>query len=725
MRSKLFTSLAAAALLSGLLAGAAYAFPSGGTPVEPGPDTITWTGQGVTFDGTDWKPSSEICPGTVPAGVDPNSYLHWIFTTDGGSADTDATLTLGGSGTGSYSTTKDSGGAFHFYTPYVEPDPSMLTAVASFTVITTGNGSWNLVISHGCGGGGGGQGDPLGITKTADGSYTTTYDWTIDKTVDTDTVYSSGGGESQEATFTVSVTKDAGADSDWLVAGQIEVTNPNDFDVMGVEVTDSVDNGGTCTVTGGSGVTVPANGSVVLGYSCTYASAPDLTGNNTAVVTWPGSPDLLAGSANFVIAFSMTQTIVNSEIDVTDTNGQSWHFADSGSATYSMTYTDPAGTCTEHQNTATITQTGQSASATVTDCQGADLTVTKTATPSYDRTYTWTIDKAVDKTYVEKPDGTATFNYTVTVGHDAGTDGNWKVAGEITVTNPNDWQDVVVDISDELPGGTCTVTGGTDVTVPMGGSAVVSYECVFASDPGTGTNTATATWDAATYWTPNGSASGTAGFTFGDPTNVIDECVFVTDSYAGTLGTVCVGAANPAVFTYSRTVPVPAASTCMSYDNTATFTTNDTGATGSASQTVTVCSYQYRLTPGYWKNHLAYDPKTPNNPWVAKYLTITLGSYAVDSTAKATAVFNGMNCSKSGDQNSVGCLAGHLLAAKLNVANGANPCIGATITSADAFLVGIPYVGPAGKYVLSAAQRATAISLKSALDGYNNGGYCH
>jgi hypothetical protein len=63
-------------------------------------------------------------------------------------------------------------------------------------------------------------------------------------------------------------------------------------------------------------------------------------------------------------------------------------------------------------------------------------------------------------------------------------------------------------------------------------------------------------------------------------------------------------------------------------------------------------------------------------------------------------------------------------AAKLNRANGSNFCIDATIASADAFLVSIKYVGPTGNYTLSSTQRATAISLKSALDTYNNGGGC-
>jgi hypothetical protein len=110
----------------------------------------------------------------------------------------------------------------------------------------------------------------------------------------------------------------------------------------------------------------------------------------------------------------------------------------------------------------------------------------------------------------------------------------------------------------------------------------------------------------------------------------------------------------------------------------------------------------------------------------------------VSDTAKATAVFNAMNCSNTGtikqqNQNAIGCLAGHLLAAELNLANGSDTCIQSTVNDANSFLsggtvdgvTGITYTGPTGNYSgLTAAQRAEAIKLKSALDKYNNGGGC-
>jgi hypothetical protein len=117
-----------------------------------------------------------------------------------------------------------------------------------------------------------------------------------------------------------------------------------------------------------------------------------------------------------------------------------------------------------------------------------------------------------------------------------------------------------------------------------------------------------------------------------------------------------------------------------------------------------------RRTPGYWKNH----PE-------AITLGLKLGNYTVATTVDALAVFNAMNCSGSKANDMVGCLAGQLLAAKLNLANGNSTCIQATVNSADAFLASIGYSGPSGSYSLTSAQRTTAERLKNALDKYNSG----
>jgi hypothetical protein len=179
---------------------------------------------------------------------------------------------------------------------------------------------------------------------------------------------------------------------------------------------------------------------------------------------------------------------------------------------------------------------------------------------------------------------------------------------------------------------------------------------------------------------------------------------------------------------HTRTVSAPALGTCESYDNTASFLDNSTPPRdGSASKTVTVCTFNLPLTPGYWKTHL-----TKGSPNTAQYLPQTIGTISVSSTSIASAIFSAMNCSSTSAQNAIGCLAGHLLATELKLANHSNTCIAPTVATANAWLsgttedgvVGITYEGPTVSYSLTAAQRGEAIGLKNALDTYNNGGDC-
>jgi hypothetical protein len=241
------------------------------------------------------------------------------------------------------------------------------------------------------------------------------------------------------------------------------------------------------------------------------------------------------------------------------------------------------------------------------------LVVTKAAAGGFDKTFAWTIAKDADKTVVKQIGGSVTFNYTVAVSHDSGSVGNVKVTGTITVHNFNQADVTGVDVTDELSDATaCQVTGGTGATIPGlgspgGGSKDFPYECALGAVPAEDLfNTATASWGDQTLVPDGFLGGGSAGGSFGPivfAENQIDDCVAVTDSFAGSLGQACVGGVNPTSFTYARTVPVPQFD-CASYDNTATFTANDTGATGSADRTVTVCgpARTGALTIGFWQN---------------------------------------------------------------------------------------------------------------------------
>jgi hypothetical protein len=624
------------------------------------------------------------------------------------------------------------------------------------------------------------QGADLTVTKTAVPSFTRTYTWGIAKAVDNSVVDTSGPAT---VNYTVSVTHDNGTDSNWLVTGVITVTNPNDWEAVAANVTDAIDNGGTCVVTGGTNVSVPASGHVDLPYTCTYASAPTkASGTNTATATWDpvaaSTTDSSAtgtATADFSVPTSTNPTIVDGIVSVSDTLGgllRTVDYTDPSPTTftYPITFTDPAGTCTTHDNTATFTTnstgTTSTASQSVMVCVGADLQVSKTAATSFTRTYGWSIVKQVDNTKVTiDPWASATFHYTVTMTHDTGTDSAFAVAGTITVNNPNNWEAVTANVADTIDnGGSCTVTGGTSVVIPASGSVQLPYSCSFNSNPVSGTNTATATWNSATSYTPHATMSGTAGYTFGAPTTVKGKCFTATDTFNGgsplTLGVGCISPTSwttdpgntlanfheafsePSfTLTYARTIHAPAAGTCVTYLNTAKFTPSDNGTGGSGGASVYLCAFQAPFTVGYWGNHLAPNGTSgctgvpngtgcsSNGPWANQYLPQPLGTYSVSTFPTVAKVIAANNCSNAATsaQNAIGCLAAQLLAAELNVKYGANTCIVTNangINAANAFLSGIPYIGPTGTYTLSATQRNTALTLKNELVNYNQGGGC-
>ena len=174
--------------------------------------------------------------------------------------------------------------------------------------------------------------------------------------------------------------------------------------------------------------------------------------------------------------------------------------------------------------------------------------------------------------------------------------------------------------------------------------------------------------------------------------------------------------------------------------NAGSYTVTETGPSGyilvpsagcsgtiAPGQTITCTMLNHdiapRLTIGYWKTHRAQT---------TALLPQKLGNYTVATWSQALAVLNATNCSTSSSQNAIGCLAGQLLAAELNIANFASPCIQATINKANTFLkggtvtvsgktaAGVNYVGPSGTYNLTSTQRAIAVALSTALNNYNN-----
>jgi hypothetical protein len=114
------------------------------------------------------------------------------------------------------------------------------------------------------------------------------------------------------------------------------------------------------------------------------------------------------------------------------------------------------------------------------------------------------------------------------------------------------------------------------------------------------------------------------------------------------------------------------------------------------------------LTPGFWKNHQAATQAL---------LPLTLGNHVVSTFAEAKIILSGMGCGSVGALN---CMAGMLLAAELNLAQGGVTCIAPVVTQANQLLIKYNYTGfKTPGYVLTSADQALAMSLHDLLSAYN------
>lgn len=462
----------------------------------------------------------------------------------------------------------------------------------------------------------------VSVAKDAETAFTRTFAWGIEKTANP-AQWWLFEGDTGTSRYTVTVTKTGFTDSDWAVTGSIWISNDTPLDALIVSVSDLVSP--ALGVPVDCGVSFPyllASGEEL---HCTYSrDLPDGSSRvNTATVTTGGIVG--GGDATADVVFDEPTTVVHGTVTVSDTNGGSWQFSDTGSVTYDRTFAC-GGDQGVHGNTATIVETGQHDSAAVTvNCY--DLQVTKDAATTFTRTWAWTVDKSADQTeLLLAPGQSFDVHYEVLISATS-QDSDWAVSGAILIANPNPVRAApLTAVGDLLSGGVTGTVECPALAVPAGGSLTCTYTADLPDGAGR-TNTATATlenfaFDPAGGAAPSGTTdfSGEAAAVFGDPTEEIDECADVTDTLAGDLGTVCAADA-PMVFMYSHTVgPYQAPEDCgeQTVDNTAAFEAEDSGTTGDDSWTVNVfvaCGEGCTLTPGYWKTHSPEGPAPLDETW--------------------------------------------------------------------------------------------------------------
>jgi hypothetical protein len=380
----------------------------------------------------------------------------------------------------------------------------------------------------------------LEVSKTATTTFTRTFPWTITKSVTPDT-WALFDGDSGTSDYTVALTKGTGVDSAWAVSGTITIENTSDQDAVITAVTDTISGVGAIAVNCGVGFALPYELDEGDTLVCTYSSAlPDGSARtNTATATLVDGPVF---SDDAAITFGSPTTLVNDTVHVDDTfagGPQDQAFSASGQATYSRTFACGADEGT-HNNTATITETGQNDSASVTvTCY--DLTVTKTAVESFSRDFDWTIEKSVDPESLDMFDGdSGDVTWTVVWTKSAAQDAGYAVEGEITVTNNHPSLGAVINSVTDVIAGPIAPTVDCGVvfpyTIAAGGSLVCDYDSSLP-DNTTRLNTATATqqnYDYASNLTATAAGttqySGTASIDFtGVAPTVTDDTATITD----------------------------------------------------------------------------------------------------------------------------------------------------------------------------------------------------
>jgi hypothetical protein len=365
---------------------------------------------------------------------------------------------------------------------------------------------------------------------------------------------------------------------------------------------------------------------------------------------------------------------------------------------------------------------GQNAISHIAFCYDLELTVSKTAETSFDRDWSWEIDKSADQTDLTLADGELfEVNYTVVVTGTP-TDSNFAVEGEITIHNPTATAATISDVSDVITtGGLDPVNADVDCGVTIPGyvlAAGADLVCDYSATGLTGDedlNTATVTTSSG----PEGG-SGTAAIDWSAATiDETDECIEVSDTNDGVLGTVCSGALDSNgeyEFTYSLWFGKNAEADVIlecgdnSHPNTASFITNDTEATGESSWNVdatVACEEGCTLTQGYWKTHSEFGPAPYDDTWAL------LGDGASTPFFDSGKTYYQIlwTAPKKGDAYLI--LAHQYIAAELNMLNGAS--VPANVQTA--FDAATDYFNG------DSATKAEILGWTSILDQYNNGGF--
>jgi len=252
------------------------------------------------------------------------------------------------------------------------------------------------------------------------------------------------------------------------------------------------------------------------------------------------------------------------------------------------------------------------------------LDIDKTAKTSYKVEWTWNIVKWADTTDLGEllPGVTDTVNYKVTV-EGSSEEIDHMISGKITITNPANNPDAIIEsVVDTLSHTGIIDIDCDDAAFPYELEAGEMLECTYSTevdDMDDTLNTVTVTTSGAVE-----GGIATANVVWGDPDDVLDECIYVSDTNAE-------GPQNEKVcadeldlngehtFMYAVTFSKDDEEANVlwkcgqgEYKNVASFITNDSKTEGEDDWTVkgTIACF-CSLSQGYWfaKPHVGWNPK--------------------------------------------------------------------------------------------------------------------
>jgi len=154
------------------------------------------------------------------------------------------------------------------------------------------------------------------------------------------------------------------------------------------------------------------------------------------------------------------------------------------------------------------------------------LEVTKTVNPSYTRNWEWKIEKSADKSLLNlSSDAIETVKYKI-IPYPVAHDSNFMVSGEITITNPNINAAFIESVQDIMDGVEIKVE--CPVAIPYILAPKGTLVCAYSSSslPIHTKNTAIVKTSGQI---PGGEVS--VEVIWGEPTEVVDECITLTDSH--------------------------------------------------------------------------------------------------------------------------------------------------------------------------------------------------